>query len=706
MVFSIVKIRNFYQTLKLNIGIERKNTMRYDVFIDESGQFVPYDNSIVCAVIISKELSTVIETLNSEILGINNSYKTDFDINKDIHIAAVMMPDRAAKPEEGVRFSKIPEPAREAFASGCLKVVQSVSDKIVFSRDSSKTGIDSQGRYGTNLIAVVQSVIDFLKMRRDIEEINILIEPRSRKCIVEENVKWNRYHNELCKYIGKTFQKELPLNCNLNVNVECNNTGFSGCDLADVMAYFLRFNNFCVRKDSLMEAARSEGNFNKILLDSLISRSEYDVAYAYASNAKDKSDILSKLSSINDRLKFEAQLKSFLNIAFNLVDQRTLKADALDEAMQIFNEIENISRMEFDKDKASRGFFDALLASIDGKITCLNHQGAKGQQKPLEAEYISLVKEYPKLTSGAMKRSERTLKLRNRAYNNEFNNYDFDKIIEEFSSEVDTRMAKFRDEPDELTGEMCGTIGQTHAFLARTEKSEVHNEEAEKYFRQSLKHFIPGHKYYKMSVNYLASLFWQKMEYDKAIEAFSMHDKVPRGDKPTQYIEYIISHPEYFDKSTAFDLSVLLKIAAERGKVEKNAIIALERFLDTHKIDDHPYELLYKWMGISYLKWNENKYALSCFDESIRISDKLDFTVKTIALSVVGLRIVTYLRLNDETSANLEQVALIAKLRELVDISSPFAAYIEKIGGEEKLLKDIQAHDILKISSWMPFSYS
>ncbi|MEI6423445.1 MAG: hypothetical protein WCP55_14585 [Lentisphaerota bacterium] len=106
--------------------------MQYYMYIDESGQFLDQDGSIVAGFIMRSDMEAVREHLEKEIKSLNASHSTDFDIMEDMHIAAVMMPDKAFKPAEKERSMNIPKEAREAFAWKCLDVKLMYTAKIVY----------------------------------------------------------------------------------------------------------------------------------------------------------------------------------------------------------------------------------------------------------------------------------------------------------------------------------------------------------------------------------------------------------------------------------------------------------------------------------------------------------------------------------------------------------------------------------------------
>jgi hypothetical protein len=151
--------------------------------------------------------------------------------------------------------------------------------------------------------------------------------------------------------------------------------------------------------------------------------------------------------------------------------------------------------------------------------------------------------------------------------------------------------------------------------------------------------------------------------------------------------------------SSIFDLTTLIKIVVEDEiDIETNKSIKLNCFIAAmESIRQHPCELLYKWVGVYYLHYNNPEMASRMFDQAILVAEKLGFTVATIALSPLALK-----GLGMENDCSFFET----KLRELSEQSDSFAEYIHCIGGIDQMKMDIEDRNIKAITRWLPFGYS
>ena len=53
---------------------------------------------------------------------------------------------------------------------------------------------------------------------------------------------------------------------------------------------------------------------------------------------------------------------------------------------------------------------------------------------------------------------------------------------------------------------------------------------------------------------------------------------------------------------TAFNLSVLIRLAVWQGPVANKILTNIEDFLRKCEVNQHPYEFIYKWLGVAYLQ--------------------------------------------------------------------------------------------------------
>jgi tetratricopeptide (TPR) repeat protein len=220
-----------------------------------------------------------------------------------------------------------------------------------------------------------------------------------------------------------------------------------------------------------------------------------------------------------------------------------------------------------------------------------------------------------------------------------------------------------------------------------------------------MEHFPQRHINHQIAINYLSTLKWVHNDLTGAKDTFSLHAEIDNGRSVAQWITDIIKSKDYH-LGSAFNIYVLLRLAATQGKVSLKAISSVETFLNECDINQHPYELIYKWIGIAYLNIDEDDKALQAFNKSIYISteNKLGFTIQSIAISSLGLKCVTLNRKYENIEDDIEKLR--AGLNALFDDSVHFEQYIDDIGGIEQMIEDIENNNISAIARWMPFAYA
>jgi len=695
--------------------------MNYYVYIDESGQFnrtsEEYFQSIVGGFITNKSIDELYSALDKTILSVNKKYKSNFT-SYDIHIAPLLHPEKTKNQEEKEKFQRIPESIRKAFAESCKKTLEDSAIKLISSKNSSFDfgKIDPQARYGNVLCAFMHEVINFIKSKNDVTSLKIFIAKRHPVCLPggdellnkvkntqDERIKvanfLKEYHDKMTKYITSWIKQALP---KINLGVGYSSKYKVGYDFADIACYYLRKKDCHFSNDKLLSTEPNkhyasiykETEIN--LFNELIKNKEYETAYRWADSQEQKQNILNKIDKTDDRTKATA-LSVILNIGYELIDARTIESTALSEAIYLFK-----SFVEMTKTSKDENVKECFLSAANGLLVCANHSGSKQTQHKILAIYYKIINELSHIPY--FTKQEKILSVRNRAYNQHFNDYRFYEIIENFENVVKAREKQLpENEMDCLTGEMLGTIGQAYAFLSKN--NSEYAKTAEDYFKKSLFHFPKGHKYHQMSVNYLTTLRWYNNDILGAKEAFAEHAEIINEGSVAKWISEIINSNEYHPGST-FNISVLLRLVVSQVSVANKSLESVESFLKKCDINQHPYELIYKWLGIAYLNNKEFINANKAFDRSIELSENLGFTVKTLAVSARGLKTICCHKKNDTISEQLEKAGLIASITELTDVSVSFAKYIESIGGREQMLKDIKNNNIDVVAKWMPFAYA
>jgi tetratricopeptide (TPR) repeat protein len=690
--------------------------MDYYVYIDESGQFKKkkeeYNRSIVAGFITNKTIEELDIELSRTIEKVNQAQNTVFTKN-DIHIAPLLHPENAFKENEKNRFSQIDEYSRKEFAKACKKTLEDISIKLITSKNTSFDfgEVDEQARYGNTLCAFIHTVIDFIKTKHDVNSLKIYIAKRHPKCLPNakefskkasknELFKFmNDYHIKMTKYIQSWLKNALP---EINLGIGFSSKYKTGYDFADIACYYLRESpdSFTKEKTLYTEPNKHFGDIyteTEInVIKELIAKKEFETAYKWSETKDEKEQILKLLIEQQKQIKIKS-IPGLINIAYALIDKRTTSKGALPEAIQLFNYLIKACNNNPNSDEK---LTDLMLSAVNGILICANHSGNKEQQQKALNIYkknIITVSDIPYFT-----RQEKVLAVRNRVYNQQFNDYNFQSIIDDFESIVKKRIADLPgNEKDSLTGEMLGTIGQAYAFQSKNNKA--FSMIAANYFTQSFYHFPVGHKYHGMSVNYLATLKWYQNDLSAAKIAMANHPGFDENKTASQLITQIIESKEYHF-GTVFNISVLLRLAVEQGNVSNKAIESIEKFLKKCDINQHPYELIYKWIGIAYMKNSELDKALQAFDKSIELSTGLGFTVETLSVPVIGLKCVALEQQSKQTGLSINKLKV--SIDNLSNASTHFAIYIDSIGGIEQMLKDIKNKDVNAIAKWLPFAYA
>lgn len=671
------------------------------VFIDESGQFNNADNSVVGGLITKLNSSQIAARLNHVAEQINQEYRTGFNID-DIHTAALLHPESAYKEDEKARFTKISKDARDAFVQECLNVADTISMYYIKGANTIEViggNQNEQSRYGGVLLSLVDKICHYATENLPNKTINFFIAPRGKKCLPPA-FDFNAYHQRLMEAVKKWAKIKYPA-LTMSFGYGCKHA--PGFNMADVCCYFLRNGNKLDQRKILTAIpspvfVTSYEQYNGEYIEQLIAQEAYETAYIH-SDIHEKQQILNKIKNATLEIQL-VEYEKLLNYASNLVAKRELQNTALDEAENIYKSIIRVIDASEEKDD----FYKLQLIAVEGLLSCVNHRGIKKEQDKLIAEYNKVLQQAAAIPYQV--KLDYILKFKNKAYNQQFNDYNFQAIINDFKEAVDKRVIEVAQSgKDGLTGEMLGTIGQAFAFLSSA--SPEYAAIAEEYFEKSLTQFgndRDGVRYTRMSINFLVTLHWMHGEIDKARAVFSRNNGFNINDSTGDWISRCISSKE----GVAFDIMVLMRLIAMDKSISEKLIIQIEKFLHEHNINQHPYELIYKWLGVLYISRNNFNKAIEYLQRSIDLAynNQMGFTVQTLVLSSLGLNILCCKKLNNNNNAALLQLELRAKLKDLCDQSTSFAGYIEAMGGIKQMEQDIVDEDINAISKWLPFSYA
>lgn len=341
---------------------------------------------------------------------------------------------------------------------------------------------------------------------------------------------------------------------------------------------------------------------------------------------------------------------------------------------------------------------------------CHNHTGAVGPQQSAELLLTEFL-ENNKKDAGldAAQRKTFLLDVRNRNLNMLFNDYRFEDaytLAEELADER-VRMTG-GDEPDNLMGKILGSLGQACAFLHHSDPSW--QADAERLFRESLKHFASGSAQENMSRNFLVTSLWQAGKYDQAIaELAPVPRQLPEADRAT-ILTVRLALPQ--QSSRSYEIVNVLRLLAASGELQHPLVGELAALEKTALLvgTDHPYEQWWKWMGIIHLMLQDYEAADRCLACSEALCEKHSFTMKTIGNSSTLLRVQIAAASGYKNKAGLLVKKYLKDFDDLCRESSGFANYLTAYKSEELIEKALVTKpgedNFLEMCSYLPFTYA
>ncbi|NLN92516.1 MAG: hypothetical protein GX130_04295 [Candidatus Hydrogenedens sp.] len=691
--------------------------MTINIYIDESGSFEKKDGrSIVGGFATTLTSSQLASYLELKIKKFNTCHKTNF-FREDIHVSAMLYPKKNGIQPTRSYVSSVPQETKQAFATTLQQALEEIADFyfVSINQGFSFGEISAQAAYGANLFALVGMASSVLSAHCPKDQVKWFVSPRAKVCLPKTAKKKN-YHNSFCDYLKQEK--------NLDVQIIWNYC--SGHYFSDVACHYLRkqvvFEDgifFPIKKIYVTTPDRGVLNSSHDLLSTLrchmLEEVELSYLFRQSETTEQRNEVLQYIKEMDpDRIESRL-LADFLNIIDHNIRTRTVKSDAFQQAAELLGAVLPlaIKKLELAVPDQQKQLAALVQSLYEQQLMMLNHQGLIDHQQNIVSDYEKLQALYGHLLGSPVVNREQTLDFRNRAYNDEMNDFQFHHVRDDFQDTVDERIKEIGNEKDELTGKMCGTIGQAFAFDARLYSGYAAS--AEKYLQQSLNYFDPGQENHNKSVNYLTTLYWQSMEYDRAITVFFKHPYL--SSRPTQpgqsncdkiesWIHYILKERAR-EGTGAFEVLNLLRLLGEDESYrDPSRIGVLERLYKPLSIFVHPHQLILKWLGILYINAGAIKKALLCFQSSEKIAFASALTVQATGIPSVALCSIALKRLNKEEESNDEIKKLVDRIELIREQSPGFAEYLQFIGDIETLKKDIYDQDIEAIARWMPYSYA
>lgn len=435
--------------------------------------------------------------------------------------------------------------------------------------------------------------------------------------------------------------------------------------------------------------------------------------------APDLTELLRHLEMQRDAAILEREMPSLLAVIHQMAKHRTQRPHMLACSTAVAEQlVATAARQEKDLRQTNnlRSWLNLHVHALGELAACYNHTGAVGPQHATEQQLESLLLEYGKETGlGAMERQARLLEIKNRNLNLLFNDYRFEDAYFAAADLLSSRNAVIgKDAEDKLLGEMLGSYGQACAFMGRLEPEWY--GEAEKAFKESLRHFAGGSRQESMSRNFLATLLWHRDELTSACEWLpGMRHPAPCEDALLACLidRLTTSDPEDRAFEVVNCLRIMCRILTRKpqGHADTMTVLTSLESIATRLGTDHPYEQWWKWIGILHLLEGRVADAERCFCEAEALCDQHSFTMKTIGSSILLLRLVAAGLRHDTGHTNALQQRYVAMVATLRGESSGFTEYMScfsDIAGADRGLHrvEVRSASFWRLCTYLPFAYS
>ena len=433
----------------------------------------------------------------------------------------------------------------------------------------------------------------------------------------------------------------------------------------------------------------------------------------------DVAALLSEVEKQTDSGILEREMPALLAVIHQMAKHRTQRPHMLACATTVAeNLVATASRQEKNLRKTAnlRSWLNLHVQALGELAACYNHTGAVGPQQVAEMQLETLLSEYGKETGlGALERQAHVLEIRNRNLNLLFNDYRFEDAYVAAEEHVSSRLAMVgKDVEDKLLGEMLGSYGQACAFMGHLDPEWY--GEAEKAFKDSLRHFAFGSHQQVMSCNFLMTLLWHA---DRLVEACAWlpgMESAPLCEDaliPILMERLACSAPEQRAFEVVNCLRILCRLLVQKpqGYANASTVLASLESVATQLGTDHPYEQWWKWIGILHLVGGRVEDAERCFARGESLCGEHSFTMKTIGSSILLLRLVVAVLRREARQADVLQQRYIAMVSGLRGESSGFMSYMAhyaEIANAELRLDnvDIRSELFWRLCTYLPFAYS
>lgn len=440
--------------------------------------------------------------------------------------------------------------------------------------------------------------------------------------------------------------------------------------------------------------------------------------FPLSSGVPDTALLLKHLDMEQDPAVLEREVPALLMVIHQLAKTRTEAPNLLACAISVAERLASLAERraaETPTNATKRLWLNLEIQGLAELAACHNHTGAVGPQKDAESKLTALLMKHAGGTGfDSAERRALIQDVRNRNLNLLFNDFRFEdaySLAEELVAARQVLVGK--EDTDELLGRMLGSQGQACAFMARLDPTW--STHAVELFQQSLKHFSSGSRQEQMSQSFLVTALWQAGDLQEAAR------QLPPIDGWSLRVDNLVSslcdrlrlpHPE----QRAFDVVNCLRIIAglvQTGEYSGDlagTAISLEH-LAQQTGTDHPYEHWWKWLGVLHLFGDDALAADRCFSQALAICRSQSFTMKTIATSVVLLRVVTAFMQGSRLTVQTHVSDYTVSLRDLRNQSTGFDCYMTAFSAKEVLEGMVLTARPRSAAFWtlcthLPFAYS
>lgn len=704
--------------------------MRAFIFIDESGSFNEgvahmHDGrpSLVggtCSTLSSEKWRT---ELSKHVYQINQTSQHQFNFPRDFHCTEL--------------FQSLPLETAKLFSQS---VLDCVSESSIFCFCSKNTGklfeYSKQTTYVLHLVAAARLALQKLsESPGNWDGVEIYVGQRTINDTCDDRTGREARDymvNYLCPFLeaqllsgeaeGAVLARRLASCGTFKVlSSDGQNSGLMAADFVCNRCY----NG--IRPDRWFETTPSttlDGENQRALLrqakQSLVS-GQYAIAFEFAQSLlpiADREKLWHRLfKAIEEESKchlLERGLPGMLAEARHLISVRTKSEGALKAAAELLTKLVEIGnrRLVSSPDPMVRCVWARWLTNAFVDLaSCYNHMGETTKQVEIMAGLDKHLTDHGReINSSFTARKEILLDLQIRNLNQFFNDYDFQKVLancEDLLKEREQEVPK--GQVDIMLGEMLGSMGQACSFLAGTDPTW--GEVAKDYLQRSLAQFSPGTAQHAMSVNFLSSLDWQTCHYTAALSRLRLHANLNVPASPEQLASNLSTYAS--PQTTDVFIAVLyVKIVAahadEQGAISKTALSKATADWAEIPINEHPHELLLKWLGYLHYRVGDLPQAFDLWRKAHTICDNMQFTGQTIGLSILALETSAHACCAREADFKqcLKKVGLRAE--QLCDQSMAFSKYLQQFGGPQGLRKLVSSRDqetLKRIVRLLPFTY-